>query len=158
MISFPLSKFNEGLLKWYNVWYTWIIHLQISSSKVENSSIYIYFYELQDILFFVNYKTLKTTWTSLHLLPFRTLLALQELISFHIIYVIQLPLIISILTDLFVYGTPYQLVLLTSLYYTLQSKIPLKFFWNHFVQNLNSNNPCPFHVMCPLSKCSRQFQ
>ena len=71
------------------------------------------------------YKTPKTTWISTHLFPFPSLLALWELTSFHISYAIQLLIVTSTLTDLFVYGTPYQLVLLTSLYHTFQSKNPL---------------------------------
>ena len=29
-----------------------------------------------------------------------------------------------------------------------------KFFWNHFLLNFQSDNPCTFHFICPCCKCT----
>ena len=29
-----------------------------------------------------------------------------------------------------------------------------KYFWNHFVNNFDSTNPCTFHLLCPCSRCT----
>ena len=45
-----------------------------------------------------------------------------------------------------------------SLSYTSVKQSLKKFFWNHFEQNFNSENPCSFHVVCPCSHCSHHFK
>ena len=45
-----------------------------------------------------------------------------------------------------------------SLSYTSIKKSLKHFFWDHFVRNFNSEYPCSFHVMCPCSNCSHLFK
>ena len=45
-----------------------------------------------------------------------------------------------------------------SLSYISIKKSLKQFFWDHFVHNFNSENPCSFHVLCPCSNCSNHFK
>ena len=120
----------------------------------------MYFYELQDLLFFV--KSLQDPEDNLNILSFVTFskssrssrtnklsYKFYRTTAYRHFYFNRLVRLWNALPA----GT-----VDISLSYTSIKKSLKIFFWNQFVHSFNSENPCSFHVVCPCSNCSHLFK
>ena len=116
---------------------------------------FMYTYEIADIMFFVNsIKNPSPTFNILNYVDF--LQTLQDLLTLK--FTIRQPPPNSTMNSYFYHLSKlWNWLLIIDISRKLHEiKLKLKkYFWNHFIGNVDSNIPCTFQYLCPCTCCSK---